>query len=387
MRSRKKALIISLLGLLYGLAIRCTHDQLTPCLEDDYTINLRWVKAYEGEKIGQVMTGLQWSLSFLGASLPEATWTKAVRFLDDRSFILDIQELGFKKEALDALVVIIERLKSSEEYQQKKAIDVARFLVLSLHSSWHYYALTSAPKTLADYLAPKDTQAVKSFPILVSSIAKTARMIRFQVSDLLEQTYFIAEEAEDLTVPSDPIDHYEILDIMPNGQLRFLLYNAQGQLMPAAPLATTLAGKPSKCLWCHEVNVQPLFRPTPDVPGFLKSEDFQMLVDSTNRSLAAYRSLLPTIIDFNDQQAHTQSELLYISFMEPSLQRIANEWEVEEESLRAIFQGLPTHTYAEFPFLGELFYRHWVDSLAPYRSERVPGSVREESDWEPNYFD
>ncbi|MEZ5038816.1 MAG: hypothetical protein R2828_02960 [Saprospiraceae bacterium] len=383
----KKELIISMLGLLYGLAIHCTHDQLTPSPQDEYTIKLRWVEAYEGEEIGQVMVGLQWSFSFLGASLPEVTWTKAVRFLDDRHFVLNMQELGFQEEALEAWRVIIERLKNSEEYQQKEAIDMARFLVLSLHSSWHYYTLTAAPKTLADYLATKDTLALKTFPVRVSSIAKTERMIRFQIANAIEQTFFIAAETEDITAPSYPVDHYEILDIMPSGQLRFLLYDAQGQLMPAAPIATTLAGKPSKCIWCHETNVQPLFQPTPDVPGFLKSEDFQLLVDSTNRALAAYRALLPTIIDFSDKRAHTQSELLYISFMEPSLQRIANEWEMEIESVKTIFQNLPTHKYAEFPFLGELYYRHWVDSLAPYRSERVPGSVREENEWEPNYFD
>lgn len=382
---RRRWVILGLLGLLYSLAIRCTSDQLRPIAEGKYSIQLRWVPAYEGERRDQVLTGLQWSLSFLGAHLPAANWPAAVQFIDDHRFVLHLGEVGFSASSLEAMAEILARLKVSEEYRKLEAIDLARFLVLSLHSSWHYYAITDAPGSLTEYLAQKTVERIDSFPILTSSIAQKNRMIRFQVADELAQTFFIAEETEDVQLPSYPIDHYEVLDILPNGQLRFLLYDEQGNLAPAAPIATTLAGKPSKCLWCHEVNVQPLFRATADVPGFLSSADFMLQVDTANQRLVNYRALLPSSINFNDKQAHTQSELLYISFMEPSLERIAAEWEMAEEEVQNILKGFPTHTYDEFPFLGALYFRQWVDSLAPYRSERVPDSVRELG-WEPNFF-
>lgn len=377
--------MLVLWGLLYGLAIRCTSDQLRPVSEGKYSIQLRWVQAYEGENRDQVMTGLQWSLSFLGAHLPAANWPAAVQFIDDRRFVLHLGELGFSVNSLEAMAEILARLKESEEYQSLGAIDLARFLVLSLHSSWHYYEIVDAPTSLTEYLAQKIVERIDSFPILTSSIAQKNRMIRFQVADELAQTFFIAEETEDVQLPSYPIDHYEVLDILPNGQLRFLLYDDEGNLAPAAPIATTLAGKPSKCLWCHELNVQPLFQPTADVPGFLSSAEFILEVDTANRRLDQYRAGLPTAIDFSDKQAHTQSELLYISFMEPSLERIAAEWEMAAEEAQNILKGFPTHTYDEFPFLGALYFREWVDSLAPYRTERVPDSVREPG-WEPDFF-
>lgn len=378
-------MVLALWGLLYGLAIRCTSDQLRPVSEGKYSIQLRWVPAYEDESRDQVMTGLQWSLSFLGAHLPAANWPAAVQFIDDHRFVLHLGEVGFSASGLEAMAEILSRLKESEEYQKLEAIDLARFLVLSLHSSWHYYAITDAPENLSQYLTKQTPARIDSFPILTSSIAQKNRMIRFQVADQLAQTFFIAEETEDVRLPSYPIDHYEVLDILPNGQLRFILYDKEGNLAPAAPIATTLAGKPSKCLWCHEVNVQPLFQATADVPGFLSSADFILQVDTANQRLVNYRALLPTIIDFNDKQAHTQSELLYISFMEPSLRRIAAEWEMDETQVQSIIKDFPTHTYDEFPFLGALYFREWVDSLAPYRTERVPDSVREPG-WEPNFF-
>lgn len=382
---RRKWGMLVLFGLLYGFAIRCTSDQLRPVAEGKYSIQLRWAPAYEGEHRDQVMTGLQWSLSFLGAHLPAANWPAAVQFIDDHRFVLHLGEVGFSANSLEAMAEILARLKASEEYQKLEAIDLARFLVLSLHSSWHYYEIVDAPTSLTEYLAQKTVERIDSFPILTSSIAQKNRMIRFQVADELAQTFFIAEETEDVQLPSYPIDHYEVLDILPNGQLRFLLYDDEGNLAPAAPIATTLAGKPSKCLWCHEVNVQPLFQPTADVPGFLSSAEFMLEVDTANRRLDQYKAGLPTAIDFSDKQAHTQSELLYISFMEPSLERIATEWGMAAEEVQNILKDFPTHTYDEFPFLGALYFREWVDSLAPYRTERVPDSVREPG-WEPDFF-
>ncbi|MBX2873073.1 MAG: hypothetical protein KTR30_13255 [Saprospiraceae bacterium] len=375
-----------LFSILLGFILaHCTTDQLRPQLEGKDSIQLRWVKAYEGENMEQVMLGLQWSLSFLGAHLPPETWPQAVQFIDQEEFILDLGKVGFTPSTLAAWHKILERLKASEEYQVKGSIDLSRFLVLSLHSSWHYYELTQVPDNLTAYLAQQEQAPLDSFPIVNSSIATEPRLIRFHTQGELSERYFIADEGKGILGLDQPVDHFEILDILPNGQLRFMLYDESGNLVPAAPLATTRAGKPSKCLWCHEVNVQPLFQPTPNQPGFLTSEYFQGVVDSTNQLLDAYRASLPTELKHSEKQAHTQSELLYIVFMEPSLERVAREWNLSEEATQEILKDFPTHTFAEFPFLGDLYYRNWIDSLAPYRAERPPDSVREPG-WEPNFF-
>ncbi|NRB53256.1 MAG: hypothetical protein HRU41_36710 [Saprospiraceae bacterium] len=376
---------LSILVWLVILLVNCTSDRLRPQLEGKDSIQLRWIKAYDGENRDQVILGLQWSLSFLGAQLPDDSWPKAVQFLDEEYFVLDLGKVGFSPASLSKWQKILDRLKASDEYQVKGAIDLSRFLVLSLHSSWHYYELTQAPNDLLTYLEQQSFSASDSFPILNSSIASAPRLIRFHTQGNLADRFFIADEGEDILGLDRPVDHFEVLDFMSNGQLRFMLYDEAGGLAPAAPLATTRAGKPSKCLWCHEANVQPLFQPTPDQAGFLTSEHFQGVVDSTNRLLDAYRSTLPTALDHTKKQAHTQSELLYIAFMEPSLQRVAREWGLSREATQEILKDFPTHQFDEFPFLGDLYYRNWIDSLAPYRSERPPDSVREPG-WEPNFF-
>ncbi len=364
---------------------QCTTDQLRPQLEGQNSIQLRWVKAYAAENMDQVMLGLQWSLSFLGAQLPAKTWPSAVQLVNEEEFILDLGKVGFAPSTLSAWHKILERLKASEEYQVKGSIDLSRFLVLSLHSSWHYYELTQVPQSLTAYLEQQTYAPLDSFPVVNSSIATKPRLIRFHTQGALTERYFIADEGEGILDLDQPVDHFELLDIMSNGQLRFILYDDLGKLAPAAPLSTTRAGKPSKCLWCHEVNVQPLFQPTPDQPGFLTSQYFLGIVDSTNQLLDAYRTSLPTALHHSEKQAHTQSELLYIAFMEPSLERVAREWNLSLEATREILKDFPTHQFAEFPFLGELYHRSWIDSLAPYRTERPPDSVREPG-WEPNFF-
>lgn len=376
---------IFLACLSFTFLFSCTTDKLRPRLDGHYSIHLRWVKAYETETFAEVELGLQWSLSFLGAQLPRETWPAALQFVNEEIFILDLRQVGFSPTTLNRMKVILDRLKASDEYAQKGAVDLARLLVLSVHSSWHYYQLTQAPASLSLFLQQQNATVLDSFPILLSSIATAPRLIRFHASGPLTSRFFIAEEGENLLDVDQAAGHYEVLDIMPNGQLRFILYDSLGSLAPAAPLATTRAGKPSKCLWCHEVKVQPLFQPTPDLPGFINSQHFQGIVDSTNRLLDAYRSTLPTALDHGAKQAHTQSELLYIAFMEPSLARVAREWEMPVQEVEEILQDFPTHPFDEFPFLGQLYYRYWIDSLAPYRSERPPDSVREPG-WEPDFF-
>jgi hypothetical protein len=46
----------------------------------------------------------------------------------------------------------------------------------------------------------------------------------------------------------------------------------------------------------------------------------------------------------------------------------------------------PTHTHHEFQYLGELFSREDVSKSTIYTPGKLPGSIREESESEPNYF-
>ncbi|MBK6483292.1 MAG: hypothetical protein IPG01_09180 [Chitinophagaceae bacterium] len=112
---------------------------------------------------------------------------------------------------------------------------------------------------------------------------------------------------------------HETMELMPNGQLRFATYDLQGILMPSANAVISAAGKPGKCMWCHESKALTLFQEQDDVPGYLTAQEFVERVALTNEELTEIRNALSTDLVFANQSDHTLSELLYISFMEPSL--------------------------------------------------------------------
>ncbi len=350
-------------------------------------IRLRWVKAYPAETWENVKTGLYWSLSYLGATLDSAYVNEIIVREDSTHFKLDLLKAGFDQQALNAFGVIIDSLERTAEFERFNAIDLARFLVLTEHSSWHYYEITGVAITLNEFYKRHNATDEREFHVYNSGVAKHHRKIRFATGASALDMAWIAEEGTgSLDSGTFVRKNFEVFDIMKNGQLRFAVYDEFGELMVSSPSELSAAGKPSKCIWCHELVVQPLFFETPEPAKGISIAAFGLLVDSTQKQLENYRKRLHSVIDFSQKQAHTQGELLYISFMEPSAFRIANEWEMDTLEVKSVMGKLGTHVYAEFPFLGKSYYRYFVDSLSTYRVAPVPVSVREYFKGEPDYF-
>ncbi len=173
---------------------------------------------------------------------------------------------------------------------------------------------------------------------------------------------------------------------MANGQLRYLIFDHNGNLAINADPSLSPSGKPGKCMWCHQSRLQPLFTSNTDVAGYSTTTNFLNKVNATNQLLTTTRIQYPAGLDWTHPEDHTLSELLYISFMEPSLERVAGEWGISIGDATQILVSLPQHTYNEFPFLGNLYNRSSTDSLTPYHTERVSTSAREPSEYEPNFF-
>ncbi|CAN5909427.1 hypothetical protein BH11BAC7_BH11BAC7_05700 [soil metagenome] len=350
-------------------------------------IRLRWVKAYPAETWENVQTGIFWSLSYLGATLDSTYAKQIIQKEDSVYFTLDLVKAGFDQHALNAFTVIIDSLRKSEEYKKYHAIDLSRFLVLTEHSSWHYYEITGVAKTLSEFYKRHRATGDKEFHVYHSGVAKHQRNIRFVIGQGALDMAWIAEEGTgSLDSGTFTRKAYEVFDIMKNGQLRFAVYNEKGELLAGSPATHSAAGKPSKCIWCHELVVQPLFFETTEPVKGISVAAFGLLVDSTQRQLENYRAQLHSIIDFSKKQAHAQGELLYISFMEPSAFRLANEWGTDTLQIKSRMRKSTTHVYEEFPFLGASYYRKETDSLSDYSIVPVPLSVREPLPGEPNYF-
>lgn len=360
----------------------CTHDPFVN-IKHEPQLNLKWNRGYSDELRSDIDTGLLWTLSFLGASLPEGSYDRAAQWRGD-TLSLDITEVGFNELGFEALAALTDIIKATEEYQQNRCIDVGRFVSLVLLASPHYYKITDVPKTLEAFIAGKNFGP--EVAIMKSTVSKSPRLISYSetTTDPLD-LFFIAKEGWlDSANATMDIKEYEVMDIMPNGQLRFAIYDQFGTLLDAADTAYSFGGKPAKCLWCHETNINRNFALSGSHPEFLSVEDFNEQVDAFQSNLQQHRATLNTDLNYASPQAHTKAERLYISFMEPSASRLAREWNKTEDEVKALLISLPVHDHDEFSYMKNLYHRRDVEPFAPFKSLSVSKDAREGAGPEPN---
>lgn len=384
MKYRITGAIIALSILLMVFDACVQDDPLQGSTVNNVAINLKWNKGYEQETPQQAEIGLIWGLSYLGAEWPLSSYHKAVQWQQGYVIQLNLEYAGFSEQALLAFRQIIHQLVSSEEYKKTGAIDLGRFIMLTLNSSNHYYKITGAVKRFSDYKVQYEYNAVKG-AIIESAISTGHRELWLPAGDAVRKWSFVSREGLGrIDSGTFLTKEFEMFDVMSNGQLRFNIFDAEGNQLTAAHKSYSDAGKPAKCLWCHEGVIQPAFDAKTSVPGFYSVDSFALFVKEKQKLLNEFRLGLYTKLDYTAKQEHTLLELLYISFSEPSAERLSLEWGMPVEVVKQRLAGLATHQHAEFPFLGDLYNRHEVDQIAPYSSVRVPTSAREESAYEPD---
>ena len=351
--------------------------------DPDLSIELRWIESYDGESRSDVETGLLWTLSFLGAALPERgpdplSWRGNV-------VTLRLDHAGIDAEALPHWKRLLQSMRVSEEYRVTRALDIGRFVAMTLCSSKHYYVLTGADMRYERAYASR-AFAGERVAVVESAIAHGNRLLEIAEGPGIADIAFIAHEGTG-SVSQDTFvaKERELLDVMANGQFRFALYGADGVLKPAADRTLTAAGKPSKCLWCHETGLMRPFKGRTNVPGYTSLGAFEERIARRMEELRIARSNIASRIDFRRQQDHTYAELLYLAFYEPSAERVAREWNVPAARVQETLARLPTHPHDEFDFLGQRLYRRRdVDALAPYGVLEPPTDPREPSAYEPD---
>lgn len=366
------------LSLLLFLSLEKGPDalqQLSPAVP---LLQLKWNKAYQDDSIDKSVIGLKWALSFVGAQLPKSQ--TGISY-SDTVITLDAEQLGFSENAKKKLAILHSKIIHSEEYQTTRTIDLGRYITLLIGVSEHYFELVGTPEKLNEVLARYELLQQKGY-VDNSGVSLEHRVIRFSEQNGYNQL-LLAEEIDTL---SGEIHEYETIELLPNGQVRFGIFDAEGNRKDHVDPAHSNAGKPAKCMWCHESNIQPIFYPLKDVAGYVPSSELKMILDGYRQANVDRKLTLADGVDFSQTQQHTLTELLYISFMEPSAERLALEWNLPLAKTQKKLAGLPTHVYAEFPFLGNLYFRQDIEKLAPFRGLKVPGSVREPSAVEVNHL-
>ncbi|WP_298311589.1 hypothetical protein [uncultured Aquimarina sp.] len=349
--------------------------------EKDYQINLKWNKSYPEDSIEKNHIALKWCLSFLGSNIASDTTLLGLS-KKNNIIILRVNQLGFDKKATEYLAKLNWKLKQSEEYQNNSSINLGRYIALTIGSSYHYYKITDIPKQLDDFKKLYTFDSITGY-IDNSSISLVDRIISFSKNNVGNKQAFISEEIDSI---SKEIYEFETLEIMNNGQLKFGIYDRDGNLKDVADNQITRAGKPAKCIWCHETGIQPMFRKQKNHEKYLSYSKLQDTLKNFNNKLRIYQDSVWKDQAIRNKKLHTEMEISYIAFMEPSAEHLSNEWGITIEKVKQKVNHLKTHRHREFDFLGDLYHRKDIDSLAPWKVLEVSEKIREKSINEVNYL-
>ena len=181
--------------------------------------------------------------------------------------------MGFSNIAQEKLNSLHDAIITSEEYQINHAIDLGRYVSLLLGASEHYYEITGAPFLLSDLLDKYELKEERGY-VNNSGVSFEHRIISFSEQNGLDQVFFCTE----IDTDTGDVLAYETVEILANGQIRFGIYDADGiRINNADPLHSN-AGKPAKCMWCHESGIQPLFSVQNDFEGFIPYLEFEEIL-------------------------------------------------------------------------------------------------------------
>ncbi len=350
--------------------------------DKDKTINLKWNKSYPTDTFTKNIIALKWCLSFLGSDLASDTITKGIATTNQKIISLNLNQLKFDKKASRYLQKLNSKLKKTEEYQKNNSVDLGRYIALTIGSSYHYYRIVDIPRKLEDYNSLYVFDSIHGY-IDNSSVSLVDRIVSFSKYNSRKEQAYISAEVDSIT---KEIYEFETLEVMYNGQLKFGIYDRNGNLKDAADHQITKAGKPAKCIWCHETGIQPMFRKQKDHNGYFSFQKLQDTLSLYNKRLRSYQDSIWKDKEIRNKRLHTEMEISYIAFMEPSAEHLSNEWGMTIEEVQTKLHNLDTHRHHEFDFLGDLYHRKEIDTLGPWKVLEVSEYIREKSTNEINHI-
>lgn len=356
----------------------CKYN-IEPDLVEDTNLHLQF-NAYLTGTNENALLGLDWALAQIGAKKTNASFGGISQ--NEDILTIDIEHLGFDENAKFQLNKLHQKIKNSQEYKTNNNIDLGRYVALILGASEHYYAITNVPKKLEEITVNYVLLENKGY-VDNSLVSEKHRIIEFSEQEGLKQ-FLITTEIEPST---QEVLEYETIEIMENGHLRFGIFDENGNRKNNAKPSVSSAGKPGKCMWCHESNISRLFSPQNDFSGYLSYIDLKNTLGDFVDTYFDKKLALTDGVDFSESQNHKYMELLYISFMEPSIQVLSKEWNISVTEVQNRLISLQTHEHEEFDFLGAIYYRNEIESFAPFTSLQVSSNVREQSQTEVNHIE
>ncbi len=351
-------------SVIFILVSACAS--LPPTAPSD-PISLRWLGESDGLSDYQALSGFQWALSDLGAVPVDA----AIRWDSEGGRVeVDPAGLGVEWYALETLAEATAELAASGEAEANGGVDLGRWLTRTLYDPLRYYTITGACRQFSSWT--QRLAGAAAFGVTESLSFDSDRLITFLPDPVTadDVRYAIGEGQGSLAEGTFVAEDYETVDILPNGQMRYAIYDGAGALAPLA--ASIPAGQPGKCMWCHEAGLM-------HAPEQLGTGVSWSLLEQTVRKgddlIRAQRRSVGGPVDYeNWVEVHEFAEALVEGFLHPAPARVAAEWGESEASVRAL--GLETHDVSEFGWT-ERYARADVDAVAPYSVVPVPADVRD----------
>ncbi len=327
------------------------------------SVSLTWYRSDPAESWELALTGLDWALSQVGATPPsDGTAVDVQESRPDRvQFTLHLDRLALAPAAQTLLAEVAEEMAAAEGTGDD---DLGRFLMRSLHEPWRYYALTGACPTLAEWESKRPALTLE-YAVTTSLLLSEERLVLLPPAQttLADVAFRSSEGAGSLADATFVASAYETVDLMPNGQFRYAVYDDAGRLQPAG--ATTETGTPGKCAWCHETSIHAGTAENESAPGYLDYAGWLVERDAAQAQVEALRASLSTSVAYAGLAAHVDGERLVEGFLHPSAARVAAEWGTTEAAVMREL-GVGEHMQEEFGWT-ERYTRTQVDHAAPFR--------------------
>lgn len=332
-----------------------------PAPDGSGPVPLRWVRGYEGDTWEQAQAGLWWQLANLGALPPAdgAGLSVARADADEVQFTLDLDAVGFPEAALPAVHDAVGFVAGTDEVAVFGGLDLGAFFLKTLYEPWHYYAITGACGARDDWTAAHLAPDPARYAITESLLVAGDRLDQYTPAPASPAAVaHLVEEGEGAIADGSfvPVET-ESIDILPNGMLRYAVYDDAGEVRPWGEASP--AGQPGRCMWCHEDHLQPGLATNTGVEGYVATADFLAEIDAQTDAVAVLRAGLSTALVWDPPDAHEDGELFTETWLLPSPGRLAREWAVDEGRVRDALDavGATWTAHPEYPDFGELVSR------------------------------
>lgn len=315
----------------------CSSDSLNKPSGIKYKIQGTWVESETDMGKKEFEVGLGWLLG--GIALQPSDWELQI-FPSDRPFMHEIL-IEINQGALQN-TECVERIIKDLPVDQNIAVPLAFLTQHPRHVSLILDQSTTLEEWESEFKTPDTTL------ILDSLVLEQSREVHFNsgASSLVK----VAFKAQVLGGESG---HTETIDVLPNGRMRFGLYDSSSELVPSSEL-----GSVGQCQWCHEGKLLDL-QEQPDTIGYSPYQTFTETIVIQNDLIVEQHDAIYSGGLLLDLEVHGYGERIFEAYLHPSLNYLSREFDWSEQQVSSWLSEneINGEAHLEYPSWGSTYQR------------------------------